>query len=1290
MFFLYNAIISIVIVISLIAMAKSFIWFTRKLFDFVYCSTKLLKCISTALRTVKSVIVLRWRGRDKPTRSAEKNEQRCARGRHSHQYSKKPCKEKRDIVVSERSKYCGSIVAILWEIKSRSERVVSVCHREVGKVNRQGRKNGVRGTPFIMNSQQVRESISKNNIFHQQEKYAPFWKPNRSPVRRFSGVTPEQGDNVANQKRIDCLMETPPVNGRGRKNDNCGMIEKGSLSSNVRCVLSNAENGVNSGLEICKTLLDKMKTGRSYEPGKVVQRTSSTKYHVRLWSVDSHMSVKTATAVQSDNQGSSENTTKQNENDAICPNKNSKNDCKNKELDNQNDPKSKYFPCSVEALANMMLNVLMGGYWPLWDNASIEKKASSVEINPQGKYVHLRRSVKTLAKVMMHMVTFAVWPLWGSIKEDWGLFNDIYGETPPIACNTDHEIIARVKGQDMVNHDSYNNCLHCLTNREEGDRSESMEIIGTSKDHDEYTLNDNSPRSLETLKNKAQALHFHIKGLIVTLLSCITNVIATLKSKTTVVFCHIQLTSGTSPYSFFASTPKENKTAEGMVLSHAEFKKTDASQSCSWQPVPLSTQVVNSCAKKSSSQKYTSQTFCSRKGQNGQVNKSLMVGGTPSPVYFEKQTKGVVKETDAPPLSTTEVVKPPVWKADREKRRASFLSPDVKLVSHPKARAQNKESHSEGVSNLITSLNVRQGLEESIPHHSSENTMSTKVSDDIEKARSRETRRNEKQEQIESSEQKNATEVNWQENPPKRSPHERSTDQLVSISNSPTIEEVPKINIKRKNHENVDNKRNYELGIMDQASRLTRSRDKSNLEKLVESMEVEDYMQVSFTKQSEGLIDSGVPGMAAGLGSRYVRQALAPEQDKVMDTSEQVEKREEAEREREQKSQQRQSSWSFFSVSLPSFMKSPFTTQATLEEMEVVQEPPASLAQQADEEMALDEKPVLLKISCAQSEEMDIDSHYLTMSAPLVKPHGMDARCPKLTSALGAPAPESMKVAQQVFNPSRPVAHLLSVLTDTKRPFAPTSGMLEDAVVSLQMTSGEQPMVQGNTEQVISPDVASVEGPSFVQPLIKPTMPKLLPAQNMNGKTWQPVMHSVTHAVMQQSMQMGSNGDLLPAVPQIVAVPGSASQPHLLTCVLDPNDQIKMEQLELVPATADPSSDCVDVSDSDEDDDSDDEVELDLETIEKLSQLETSPDHAKVIIKLLAEKELQEAMQLRTESEPDSDSDCCDKSELTELLGSEAMGKLSELKACMNMYHEYSEKLAVLLAEEETSGQCNT
>ena len=267
-----------------------------------------------------------------------------------------------------------------------------------------------------------------------------------------------------------------------------------------------------------------------------------------------------------------------------------------------------------------------------------------------------------------------------------------------------------------------------------------------------------------------------------------------------------------------------------------------------------------------------------------------MVSCAHSPGCFAKQTQNLVKETHTPPLSSRKVVKTTVGKANKEKQRASLLSPSVKLGSNPKALDQTTESHSAGVSKLITSLKVSEAPEQS-SLQSSENTQ---VSDDIEKTVGCRGRRlYEKQELTESSERKNGTKVNWQEPQPKRSPDERITSHFASNSVDSTITEPPKGNIKRKNCENaVDHKSNYELGLVHQASRSSRSGDKGKLEQL-ESMEVEEYIQGSVIKQSEGVIGDGLSGMAVGSGSYHVRQALATEQGEVMDTNEQLEKQEE-------------------------------------------------------------------------------------------------------------------------------------------------------------------------------------------------------------------------------------------------------------------------------------------------------------------------------------------------------------------------------------------------------------
>ena len=99
--FLSHAIISVVLLISLILFAKSLIWFMKKLFGFVDRTVKLVLFMSSAMKAAKPVIMETRRGEGGPARWAERKERLCRHGRRVHQKSKEPCKQKENNMIME-------------------------------------------------------------------------------------------------------------------------------------------------------------------------------------------------------------------------------------------------------------------------------------------------------------------------------------------------------------------------------------------------------------------------------------------------------------------------------------------------------------------------------------------------------------------------------------------------------------------------------------------------------------------------------------------------------------------------------------------------------------------------------------------------------------------------------------------------------------------------------------------------------------------------------------------------------------------------------------------------------------------------------------------------------------------------------------------------------------------------------------------------------------------------------------------------------------------------------------
>ena len=126
-------------------------------------------------------------------------------------------------------------------------------------------------------------------------------------------------------------------------------------------------------------------------------------------------------------------------------------------------------------------------------------------------------------------------------------------------------------------------------------------------------------------------------------------------------------------------------------------------------------------------------------------------------------------------------------------------------------------------------------------------------------------------------------------------------------------------------------------------------------------------------------------------------------------------------------------------------------------------------------------------------------------------------------------------------------------------------------------------------------------------------------------------------------------------------------------------------QLIAVPPSTDPACYQADFYGVESGDNSDDEFELDLETIENFSYLEKSPDHAQLITKLLMDKEANEWHRGYQRRDSESDSDCGDKYELSELLDPETSEMLSQMESSSERAQLIKKLLAEKKAQWETS-----
>ena len=270
--------------------------------------------------------------------------------------------------------------------------------------------------------------------------------------------------------------------------------------------------------------------------------------------------------------------------------------------------------------------------------------------------------------------------------------------------------------------------------------------------------------------------------------------------------------------------------------------------------------------------------------------------------------------------------------------------------------------------------------------------------------------------------------------------------------------------------------------------------------------------------------------------------------------------------------QENSSLWHLLSFSLPSILASPalFSFKPREEEMEV------------------DQQVVPFPFSNADHEEMDITQESLAMATPFI-----NTMCIASAADLETPG-TACKLSQQPMMEFTSLASPHEELPGNKRPFAPSLEMFE---------KNEQQIMQSVAQKQV-----------FQEPVT------LLQHLHSSTNSAVELRHKNTVSVG----QVGIRQDSLP------------SEMKGQEIVSELKYQQTVEQLQLVPPTdpayyldEDCDSDLRDDDDDDDDensesdfeDDSEDEFELDLETIEKFSDLESSPDHAQLITKIMMEKE---------------------------------------------------------------------
>ena len=704
------------------------------------------------------------------------------------------------------------------------------------------------------------------------------------------------------------------------------------------------------------------------------------------------------------------------------------------------------------------------------------------------------------------------------------------------------------------------------------------------------------------------------------------------------------------------------------------------------------------------------------------VGHALISGSGERQAKFSPKGKVKKEVMSTLPSKVDEFANPPVGKEKRKKETGSanadlqakatcqekkkpmpHLIPTSYVNAVVRAKARVKDlSPRVGILNLVTSAKVNETSEES-NSLDSHNKSSSEMQDVIEHIVSRGKRRYGDQDVTSSDIQASKACTSIQRSSTEGMPN---PFQLGNVA--PTTVERQKASIKRKAVKDTAFESQYETILVDPPMPLTKMLDKGIVEQR-DMMEVGESVDLPLISHPEAMVVNNEPivvdvSFEEMRAEYYERQASAASNltkpDESMETNAQVEKKEQPETVEMKDVQVKVSSWNLFSFSLPNFLRTPFTTQPAAEEMEIVpdQEP---LTQPVDVEMNSDEQSVSHKPSNEESEEMEISPPQLfAMATPSAQPQPMA----QVAAGMGRPQTpfvspqQAMEVTQQTVDGCRAVTSPFTKLTDAKRPLASTVRTLEETDLLVKMPTPKPQVNPTVMDQVIQPDMQSVAY-SVVQPQAMQSVTQQPIPQLTNQEMMQQMMPSATHSVMQPSLEptiQKATQSVMPqntiqpdpvivtssSVPsgQLSQVDSSATGSQLYnpsseggisevpTTTQTPltsdvtsqevaqksRSQLTMEQLQLVPST-----NYIDFSDSESEDDSDDEFELDLDTIEKFSVLEKSPDHAQFITKLLEEKE---STQWHNIKDSDSDSDDGDKLELVELLDSETNDKFPEIE----------------------------
>ena len=429
--------------------------------------------------------------------------------------------------------------------------------------------------------------------------------------------------------------------------------------------------------------------------------------------------------------------------------------------------------------------------------------------------------------------------------------------------------------------------------------------------------------------------------------------------------------------------------------------------------------------------------------------------------------------------------------------------------------------------------------------------------------------------------------------------------------------------------------------------------------------------------------------------------------------------------------QEHSSVWSFFPFPLPSFSASPFTIPSAVEEMELDEK---SVHVTELQKMEVSEEVFQKTTPFGQHEKAKWSALATGMERsvtcplpqqvklgfrPFVSPYGeiADTKRP-LASRMGvfgetAFPLKTASAEQRIMQPGTlqqvPYAATPSVMQPVMQRLNAQIAMqpADPAAVQSKVQAVTQPVVmsttQSLTQQMSQPVIQSYMFPVVQTVSQTEAQPKSQQvAQLAKQLSPEPNTHRLLRPINETETLPKSEQSLIYSSEEIQLDKDTSEQPladreltstpeELLANLLEINesetnsrsrrDQLSMDgQLQLVPSIDAAHLDTV--SDSESEFDSDDEFELDLETIEKFSYLESSPDHARLITKIMSEKE---STQWHSVSDLHSNgNNLADKHGLSEMLDLNVIERYSELEDEIERSPEYADHLAKLLAEKES------